>query len=648
MAELKTIDRLLDDPNVPTLPAVALRVLDQVSRPDCDIDAVTEIIKQDPALCGLMLKTLNSALYTFSRPVSSVDKALVMLGLTRVRSLILTLYMFALGRSTPVSPMLKDFWKSSVVGATVTRELAVLCGRRDPESDLLSALMRDLGQIVLIQSYDDYSKVFERANGHHNYELCLLEADAYGMSHAEVSAEMLKRWRLPEAMTQAVAYHHNPMDLAEANQDTQERVSLLGFTSLLTEFLFTPEMPGVREHLFSEANEIFGIDEKRLIEICVPLGQKAHKMAELMNLDIGPVQNCMGVLMAANQELVRLTIQSNMELLHVEQNKQKAEAEAANWKEKATRDLLTGLYNRAYFLDRLAFVMEDAEKGCSTVGLLFIDLDGFKPINDTFGHDAGDVTLREVANELRQNLRENDILARFGGDEFCVLLPDTTPEGVKIVGDRIISLLNNLPLEFNGKKAKIGASIGAAYCTPWIEPCESDALLKNADEAMYEAKKGGKNRTVVRAHPAAARKFAQHSFQTFLNNHERIHTETPQKGFARRPVRLCLQRLARRLRWITREQAVELTHLQRQEKRSFISAVLEKGFLSKDELVLLVNLRQDPPEPFAKYLVRIGRLSEGDALMALASYYRYLENQRGDSIAAEFELPAEATKDTKG
>ncbi|MCX7665950.1 MAG: GGDEF domain-containing protein [Gemmataceae bacterium] len=647
MADPETIQRLLDDPNVPTLPSVALRVLDQVSRPECDINAVTEIIKQDPALCGLMLKTLNSALYTFSRPVSSVDKALVMLGLTRVRSLILTMYMFALGRSTPVSPILKDFWKSSVVGATVTKELAVLCGRRDPESDLLSALMRDLGQIVLIQSYEDYPQVFERANGQHNYELCLLETDAYGLSHAEVSAELLKRWRLPESMTLAVAYHHNPMGLVNANQDTQERVTLLAFTSLLTEFLFNPEVNGLREQVFQEANEIFGIDEKRLIEILVPLGQKAHKMAELMNLDIGPIHNCMDVLMAANKELVRLTIQSNLEILQVQQSKQKAQEEAANWKEKATRDLLTGLYNRAYFLDRLSFVLEEAEQRCNTVGLLFIDLDGFKPINDTFGHDAGDITLREVANELRQNLRDTDIVARFGGDEFCILLPDTSTEGVRIVGERIIELLNALPLEFDGKQCRIGASVGAAYCTPWIETCSSDAFLKMADEAMYEAKKGGKNRVVVRPDQSLKKKFEEQSFQTFLNRHENISVDVNRRGYTRRPTRLCLQRLARRLQWITREQAIELTHLQRKEKYTFARAVLEKGILTKDELIMLVNLRQEPPEPLAKTLVREGRLSEGDALMALASYYRFLENQRGNTITPAFEIPTQTTQDTK-
>ena len=162
MSTTVNLDQLLNNPKIPTLPGIALRVLEKVGSPDCTLNAVGDIIRQDPALCGLMLKTLNSALYSFSRPVTSVEKALVMLGLTRIRSLILTLYLPAIRSTTPASPQMQNFWKASVIGAIVARELAIQTNRRDPESDLLAALMRDLGQLVLMQVYpSEYTAILE-------------------------------------------------------------------------------------------------------------------------------------------------------------------------------------------------------------------------------------------------------------------------------------------------------------------------------------------------------------------------------------------------------------------------------------------------------------------------------------------------------
>lgn len=158
-------------------------------------------------------------------------------------------------------------------------------------------------------------------------------------------------------------------------------------------------------------------------------------------------------------------------------------------------DQLTGLPNRTLLLDRLNQAISVSIRASRTISLLFIDLDGFKPVNDTYGHAIGDRLLKEVAERLAACLREGDTVARLGGDEFVVVLPESELERATSIAHRILGTLR-IPYEF-GKKtiSTISASIGIAAYPDHAD--ELDALLSSADEAMYIAKKNGKNQFAV-------------------------------------------------------------------------------------------------------------------------------------------------------
>jgi diguanylate cyclase (GGDEF)-like protein/PAS domain S-box-containing protein len=169
--------------------------------------------------------------------------------------------------------------------------------------------------------------------------------------------------------------------------------------------------------------------------------------------------------------------------------------ERALYQERLTRqafeDTLTGLANRARFQERLEQALRQGD-GDRTVGLLFVDLDRFKVINDSLGHDAGDQLLREVAERLSGCLREGDTLARLGGDEFTVLLPDIAgPEVAVAVAERVIAQLR-APFDLPGQSVVVGASVGIA--TGVASRDRPDTLLRDADAAMYEAKARGRGR----------------------------------------------------------------------------------------------------------------------------------------------------------
>lgn len=155
----------------------------------------------------------------------------------------------------------------------------------------------------------------------------------------------------------------------------------------------------------------------------------------------------------------------------------------------AFHDVLTGAANRSVLMDRLSQAMAQARRDGSTVALIFIDLDGFKGVNDTRGHDAGDVLLRDIADQIRGLLREGDTLARVGGDEFVALLPRVhDADEAEQVAKRMLSRLSE---RATAQAAGVAASLGIAMYPQDGEDAET--LLRRADAAMYEAKKYGGN-----------------------------------------------------------------------------------------------------------------------------------------------------------
>lgn len=158
----------------------------------------------------------------------------------------------------------------------------------------------------------------------------------------------------------------------------------------------------------------------------------------------------------------------------------------------ALSDPLTGLPNRRAFRESLSQARQYARAGASQLALMYIDLDGFKQVNDTMGHEAGDQLLKTVGSRLQTTLRESDVVARLGGDEFAVLLPDLkTVEETNLVANRILSNLN-LPMEIKAQQVKVSGSVGVVMSPELGETTED--LLSLADTAMYDAKREGKNR----------------------------------------------------------------------------------------------------------------------------------------------------------
>lgn len=166
--------------------------------------------------------------------------------------------------------------------------------------------------------------------------------------------------------------------------------------------------------------------------------------------------------------------------------------------EAAVTDVLTGLHNRRYMTSQLQSMVARANHGGETTAALILDLDHFKQINDSFGHDAGDEVLREFAVRLATNVRAVDLPCRLGGEEFVVIMPCTTLEDAQRIAERIRSNVSREPFRAQGigEGLVVTVSVGVAASVPGDTP---ESLLKRADQGVYEAKALGRDQVVIRA-----------------------------------------------------------------------------------------------------------------------------------------------------
>ena len=161
----------------------------------------------------------------------------------------------------------------------------------------------------------------------------------------------------------------------------------------------------------------------------------------------------------------------------------------------ASTDPMTKLYNRRYFLTSSQKIISLAQRNSYDVSLLILDIDKFKNINDTYGHTIGDSVIIALAQKLLNSQRESDISCRYGGEEFTVLLPNTSQEGARVVAENIRQNLENLAVPIEDSMIHFTVSVGVS--TLLKEEKHIEKALKRADDALYEAKRNGRNRVCI-------------------------------------------------------------------------------------------------------------------------------------------------------
>ncbi|HEY3594784.1 MAG TPA: diguanylate cyclase, partial [Polyangiaceae bacterium] len=335
-----------------------------------------------------------------------------------------------------------------------------------------------------------------------------LERAELGADHVEVGIWFLTKWKLPDALIKCVAHSHD--ESYDDNGDQVEMVRVAAFSGWVAD-VWVSETARATEFAQRRATTLVGLDDEQLTTLFSRVSEAMRgEVAKLFEFDaseIGSADELAGILEQAKEALMMASLRADREAEAAMQSATDLEQRNRTLREEAEKDKLTGVWNRARFDSYIDEQFRAAVREGSHLSLLFCDIDHFKKVNDTYGHPVGDRVLSRVSGLLCERLRQRDLVARYGGEEFVLILPNTPAPGARIVAERIRERIETTAVELdNGSHLKVTLSIGVATLARQMDYDSTATLVYAADQALYEAKRSGRNRVVeARAHESSAR-----------------------------------------------------------------------------------------------------------------------------------------------
>ena len=484
------LDKIRNCTELPSLPAIAVQVLEMTQEDQADLNKIAEVISRDPALSGKILRVVNSSFYGRSKPVGTISQAMVVLGLHSVKTLVLgfTLINNLQGGGKAAKGFRHvQYWKHSLFTATAARMFAQKVGIRDVEEVFLIGLLADIGMLVMDRVIGDaYGGSLASLTSHDG--LCTLERQAFDTTHAELSGLLAGQWKLPPLLAMPIANHHTPEKVEDPTLRKMAEV-VAAASRCADVFVDTDAAPAITD-LRKRYFKAFDLSDADGDALLAQIQSKTKEAAALFEINIGESEPYERVLQRANEQLVKLMLEQQAQADTLRQQNQSLRVQA-------TTDKLTGLANRAAFDEMSCAFWETAVAGGKPLSLIMVDLDRFKKINDTFGHPAGDEVLRTIGRMFKAAARAGDVAARFGGEEMVLLLPDTPRATAAVIAENLRSTIRARPVVCENVPISVTASLGLATAEPG-SPLKSLAhLLKAADLALYQAKHAGRDRVKV-------------------------------------------------------------------------------------------------------------------------------------------------------
>ena len=478
------LEEIVASPRLPTLPTVAVRIIELMQQPDVSIDDLSAVISNDPALTAKFLQTANSSFYARPRHATRVRDAIMVLGLRAAKPLALGFSLVAQMRNHNAGEFdYNEFWTRSLYTAALSRTIASSRRVAEPDEAFLAGLLHGLGIVALARVIGPFYDALLRESGDSRDRQAELERKYFGYDHTSVGFALAESWCLPPAATAAVRWYLDP---AGASSDLQPLVRCVAAGSAGARVFVgansgagLADFRSVCEDWFQSSPEDVELFLSRAHSEVVAMGG----LLDLPKLDAASIGE---ILANANEALERLTVAAIREAAALERRNVDLSAEAST-------DALTGVATRRYLDAFLDEAMQAAQRRNESLGLLFLDLDHFKQLNDTHGHQVGDVALQAVAAAIKRVVRESDFVGRFGGEEFVIVCPGANLIGATGLARRIREAIAATPIDDgNGGSLTVTASIGVAACTPQSSPSAS-ALVSLADRGCYAAKAAGRN-----------------------------------------------------------------------------------------------------------------------------------------------------------
>lgn len=484
--------RLKAQVDFPSPSRVAGEVIALARDPDIEVAKVANAIGRDPAMAAKLLRIANSAFYAKRRPSQNIRQALVIVGLNAALTLALSFSLVSTLRACkPNGIDYKRFWRRTLLAATASRAIAEHACKGKDEDAFLAALLQDVAILAIDRTDSTFYNELEKGAGHQaivDYERAKLE----NKDHAHYGAALLRAWNLPENICYAIEQSH-AADKSDSSSAEGQIARCVALGSELAEVALAGERSELIPRTARLADTLLNVPQSQFMEILervLKLIPEAEELYETSILDPADAE----ILIEQAREL--LTVRN----LHAMQDVQALQETAAvlmsrteELQDASRRDALTGTLNRMWLERMLEREYTQAVMFSRSLSVAIVDLDHFKRINETMGHESGDKILKACSTTIQANIRGSDLLGRYGGDTFLLILPGTDETLAAQICNRVLNMMRNTPLAAPLQGIKATISVGIATYTPNHRFTSAVELIQAADNALYRAKLRGRN-----------------------------------------------------------------------------------------------------------------------------------------------------------
>lgn len=622
---------------LPTLPVVALKLIELARSPTAGVPELVAIIKTDPAIAARLMKAANSSFFGLSSKVKSIEQAVMLMGTTAVTALALG---FSLVDTSlcqgPMGAAYTSCWLQSTVQAMAAKMLAVRIRAPNPDDLFLAGLLLDLGRLAMLRTIPrEYQPAITAADAQQR-PLIEEERRLLGFSHVEIGVEMMRRWGLPDVLAKTVQCHHESAEAFVPSGDADaDRILHIAVVASAVGDYFCGAAKGLAlERLRTLALAFFKFSEADLEAFLYDLRGNIDEIAGLFAVDAQSLPTPADLLAQANEQLAILAVTAQQQTAHATARQEAAEHEIRQLevrheqlKQQAIRDPLTNLYNRHFFDEALDREVQQRIRDAKPLGVIFFDADRFKSLNDTYGHVLGDEVLKAIAAAAAATIRAGDILARYGGEEFVVLVCEPSEKGLEKLAERLRAKVEAVEIIHEGNRLPVTISVGAALGIPdRRRPTIGKDLVEAADQAMYEAKQSGRNQVRLRNMMSDFDRqlFAltlQKRFSRWLVSRGALDPTTAAKALMHvQSERVRLAELALVGGLLNPAQVADIRAMQAETNLRFGEIAMQKGLLDVSQLAGLLARQQENPRDVGVVLSRLGLVPASKIQSLLEAY----------------------------
>jgi diguanylate cyclase (GGDEF)-like protein len=318
---------------------------------------------------------------------------------------------------------------------------------------------------------------------------------------------LVEKWRLPDVLQLGVRHSHaQTLDEIDEEEQLALHAAMIGLSGEIADVWIGDDTSAAAGAVRTRAHNLLGLTGPAVEATLEEVAGLAPELSRLFELVILPPEEMIEVLGQAKQALTQLSLEHLQRAVQAEAVTETLAARNHELEAEAHVDPLTSLGNRRQLEQTLASEFAAASYLGRPLSLLFCDIDHFKSVNDTYGHHAGDQVLAAVAAGIADTIRKTDHCARFGGEEFVVLLPNSGAAEALEVAERIRVHVAQMVTPVEGDdRLQVTISLGAATTSPAHPYPSPEALTNSADGALYEAKRGGRNRVTAAPAPTDER-----------------------------------------------------------------------------------------------------------------------------------------------